>query len=232
VTLKWRHLTGSHFEVAIESQRIPYTIHFTSYKAIARIGGFHVTENDVTWPQGTGSDPEMTSLDRKSPGSGCRSPKTCVNCTWHFLQGCSSQEEAVTWQEMTSHDLRWPEVTRKWRHLTRSHQKVAVEKQQLAYTVHFTSYKAVANGGDSHVTGNDSCDLKWPEVTLKRLHLNGNHMEEAVEGPKTAYTVHFTSYKAVACRRRQSCDKKWRHVTSGDRMWHGSDVIWPEVTWK
>jgi len=32
-----------------------------------------------------------TKADRKSPGSGCRRPKTPVYCTFHFLQGCSSQ---------------------------------------------------------------------------------------------------------------------------------------------
>ena len=31
-----------------------------------------MTENDVTWPEVTISDPEETSFDRKSPGSGCR----------------------------------------------------------------------------------------------------------------------------------------------------------------
>jgi len=126
----------------------------------------------------TGSDPEVTSFDWKSPGSGCRRPKACVYCTFHFLQGCSSQGEAVTWQQMALRDLRWPEVTRKW------------------------------------------------------CHLPGSHLEVAVESRKVAYTVHFTSYKAVVRRRRQSPDRKWRDVTSGDQKWPGSDVIWPEVTWK
>ena len=53
----------------------------------------------------TGTDPEVTSFDRESLGIGCRSPKTRVYCAFNFLQGCSSQEEAVTWQDMTSHDL-------------------------------------------------------------------------------------------------------------------------------
>jgi len=141
-------------------------------------GGSHVTGNDVTWPQVTGRDPELTWFGRKSPGRRCRKPKTCVYCTFHFLQGCSSQEEAVTWPEMTSRDLRCREWTWKWRHLT------------------------------------------------------GSHLEAAVEGRKLAYTVHFTSYKAVACRRRQSRDRKWCHVTSVDRRWPGSDVIWAEVAWK
>jgi len=137
-----------------------------------------VTGNDVTSPQVTGSDSEVTWFDRKSPGSGSRSPKTGVYCVFDFLQGCSSQEEAVTWQEKTSRDLRWPEVTWKWRHLI------------------------------------------------------GSHLEVALEDRKLAYTVCLTSYKAIAYRRRQSRDRKWRHVTSGDTKWPGSDVIRPEVTWK
>jgi len=76
-----------------------------------------------------------------------------------------------------------------------------------------------------------SRDLRWPEVTRKWRHLTGSHLKVAVQGSKPTYTVHFTSYKAVACR-RQSRDRKWRHVTSGDRKWPGSKVIWPEVTWK
>jgi len=55
-----------------------------------------VTGNDETLPQVSGSDPEVTSFDRKSPGSGCRGPKSGIYCTFHFLQGYSLQEEAVT----------------------------------------------------------------------------------------------------------------------------------------
>jgi len=178
-----------------------------------------VTGNDITWPQVTGSDPEVTSFDRKSPWSGCRSPKTGVYCTFHFLQGCSSQEETVTWQEMTSRDFRWPELTWKWRHLTRSHLEVAVEGLKLAYTVQFTSYKAVAPEGGSHVTGND---VTWPHLTGSDPEVTSfdrKSREVAVVGRKLAYTVNFASYKAVARRRRQSRDGKWRHVTSGDRKW-------------
>jgi len=139
-------------------------------------GGIHVTGNDVTWPQVTGSDQEVTSFDQKFPGSGCRGPKTGVQCTFNFLQGCSLQGEAFTWLEMTSRDLRWTEVTRKWRHLTGSHLEVAVEGQKLAYTVHFTSYKDVVRSSWlsrdrkwRHVTSNNRkwpwSDVIWPEVT-------------------------------------------------------------------
>jgi len=75
-------------------------------------------------------------------------------------------------------------------------------------------------------------DLRWPEVTRKWRQLAGSDLEVAVGSRKLAYTVRLTSYKAVARRRRQSLDRKWRQVTSGDRKWPRTDVIWPEVTWK
>jgi len=65
----------------------------------------------------------------------------------------------------------------------------------------------------------------------KWRHLTGSHHEVAV-GWKLASTVRFTSYKAAARRRRQSHDRKWRHLTSDDQKWPGSDIIWLEVTWK
>jgi len=53
-----------------------------------------VTASDVTLPQATGSDPEVTSFDRKLPGSGRRKLKTGIYCGFDFLQGRSSQKEA------------------------------------------------------------------------------------------------------------------------------------------
>jgi len=242
-----------------------------------------MTGHDVTWPQVTRSDPEVPSFVRKSPGSGRRRPKTGEYYAFDFLQGCSSQEEAVTWQEMMSRDLRWPEVTRKWHHLTGSHLEVAVEGRKLASTVRLTSYKAVARRrrhssdrkwrhvtlGDRkwrHLTGShlevavegkklayavfdflEGCSLqdeavtrqemmsrdpRWAVVTRKWRHLIESHLKVAVLNRKLAYTVRLTSYKAVACMRRQSRDRKWRHVTAGDRKWPRSNVIWPKVTWK
>ena len=58
------------------------------------------------------------------------------------------------------------------------------------------------------MTGNDVTRPKGPEVTRKRRHFSGKHLELAVEGLILAYTVHFTSYKAVARGRRQSRDCK------------------------
>jgi len=187
-----------------------------------------VTEKHVTWPQVTGSDPEAMSFDRKSPGSGWRRPKIRIYWTFHFLQGCSSQEEAVTWRELTSCDLMWPEVTQKWRHFTVSHLEVAVEDLKLTYTVHFTSYKAVAR------RGRQSRDRKWCHVTSgdrKWRHMTESLLEVPGDCRKLAYTVHFTSYRAVVRRRRQLRVGNRRHVTWGDRKWPEGDVIWPEVTW-
>jgi len=148
------------------------------------------SQEEVTWREKTSCDhrrpevirkwPEVTSFDWKFLGSGCRGPETGIHCTFHFLQGCSFQEEAVTWQEMTSRDLRRPEVTRKWHHLTESHLEAAVEGIKLAYAVHFNSYKAVArrrrqsrdckwchvSSGDEKWSGSDTIS---PEVTWKLL---------------------------------------------------------------
>jgi len=68
-------------------------------------------------------------------------------------------------------------------------------------------------------------DRKWRHVTsgdrkwLGSCHLTGSDLDVAVEGRKLAYTVRLTSYKAVARRRKQSRDRKWRHEPSGDRKW-------------
>ena len=55
-----------------------------------------MTRNDITRPGATGSDPEVTSFRRKSPGIGGRRPKIRVLYTFELLQGCNSQEVAVT----------------------------------------------------------------------------------------------------------------------------------------
>ena len=45
--------------------------------------------NDFTWPEVTGSDPEVASFERKSPGSGCRRPISQVLAMSELLQGCN-----------------------------------------------------------------------------------------------------------------------------------------------
>ena len=43
-----------------------------------------------------GSEPEVTSLDQKLPGNGCRRPISQALGTFELLQGCNSQEVALT----------------------------------------------------------------------------------------------------------------------------------------
>ena len=66
-------------------------------------------------------------------------------CTWPHellwkkrIPFCNSQV-AFTWQEMTSHDLTWPQVTRKWRDLTGSHLEVTIDVQKLVFCVRLSS---------------------------------------------------------------------------------------------
>jgi len=133
---------------------------------------------------------------------------------------------------MTSCDLRLPEVTWKWRHLAARYLEVAVEPWKLVYSVHFNSCKTISL--EEAVTWHEmmTCEFRWPEVIRKWRHLSGSHLEVAVECQKLPYTAHFTSYKAVARRRRHSRDSKWRHVTSGDRKCPVSYVILLGVSWK
>jgi len=239
-----------------------------------------MTSRDPRWPEVTKEWRHLTGSILKVAVEG---QKTLTCCTFHFLQGGRSQKQAVTWQKMTSHYHRWPEVTLKLRHFTGSHLEVPVEGQKLAYNVHFTSYKAIARRRRQsrdrkwrHVASCDrkwpesdviwpevtsngcrrpktfiywtfpflqgyssqkavtwqeirSRDFKWPKVTRKWRHLTWNHLEVAVEGQKHSGTVHFTFYKAVTRRRKQSRDRKWHHVASGDWKWPWSDIIWLEV---
>jgi len=139
-----------------------------------------------------------------------------VLCALHLLQGCNSQEVAVTRQEMTSRDWRWPEVNRKWRHLTRTDLEVAAESRKLLFWVRFSSYRALTCG-------------RWQSHDRKRCHMTGSDpevtwleqcdLEVVAEGRKLAFWKHFNSYNAVTRRRWQSCDRKSRHFRA-------------EVTWK
>ena len=61
-------------------------------------------ENDGTRPEITGSDQEVASFDRKSPGSGCRRRISQVMDMFELQHGCNSQEVAVTWLEIMSRD--------------------------------------------------------------------------------------------------------------------------------
>ena len=134
----WPQVTGSDPKVmsfdrkspgsCLEDWKLSYNVRFTSYQLCLEGGSSHFTGN-VTWPQVTGSDPKVMSIERKLPGSGGRRPKTRVLCAFHFLQSFIPQEETFMSQEMTLRNLRWPEVALKWRHLTGSHLEVVVESQ-------------------------------------------------------------------------------------------------------
>ena len=87
-----------------------------------------MTGNDVMWPEVTGSDLEVTSFDRKSPGSGCKRRISQVFGTFENLQGCNSQEVAATLQEMASCGRKLPKVTWKGRHLIGSHLEEGVRR--------------------------------------------------------------------------------------------------------
>jgi len=201
--VRWPQVIGSdpevtsfdqkHLEVGVEGRKLTNTVRLTSYKTVAcrrrqsRDWKWrHVTSGVREWPGSDVISPEVTE-------SGCRRPKTGVYCAFDFLWGCSSLEEVVTWQKMTSHDLRWPEVTRKRHHLTGSHLETVVDRK-LEYTVRLTSYNAVhrrrrqLRGRKCHVISGDP----------KLCHLTGSHLEVAVEGQIMAYNVRFTPYKVVA----------------------------------
>jgi len=192
----WPQVTESDPEVtsfdrkspgmAVEGQKQTYTLSYTSCKAVARGGSCHVTGNNVTWPQFTGSDLEVTSFDRKSFGSGGRMPKTRVYCVLHYSQGFSPHWEAVTWQEMTWRDIKGPKVTRKWRHLTGSHLEVAVEGRNPRILWVTLPAKLYLAGGSSHVTGND---VTWPHFTGSDLEVTSfdrKSFGSGCRGPKLA----------------------------------------------
>jgi len=108
VTRKWRHFTVSHLEVAVEAWKLNF-VYIWAPTRLQLAGGSPVAGNYVTWTGATGSDPQVTYHPR-SPGSGCRRPKTWVLCTFELLQGCNSRR----WQ---SRDRKWCNVTwsdRKW----------------------------------------------------------------------------------------------------------------------
>ena len=46
--------------MAVEILKLVFCVFLSSYRAVTRGGGSHVTGNDVTLPHVTGSDPEVT----------------------------------------------------------------------------------------------------------------------------------------------------------------------------
>jgi len=140
-----------------------------------------MTGNYLTWPHVTGSDPELTSFHRMSPGSGSRRPISQVLGSFELLQGCNSQKAADTCQEMTT----WPQVTgcdpevtsfdRKW---AGSGCKTPISE----FWVHLSFYRAPTcrrwHSHDEIISRHPA----WSDVTWKWHHLTGSHLEVAVEG--------------------------------------------------
>jgi len=119
--------------------------------------GCNLQEVAVTWQEMTSREPtwpEVTSFDRKSIGSGCRRRIRQILGTLELLQGCNSQEVAITWQKMTSRDPTWPEVTWKWRHLTGSPGS-GCRRRISGFEYVWAPTGLYLTGSDSHVTGND-----------------------------------------------------------------------------
>jgi len=176
-----------------------------------------MTGNDVTWPHVT----ESESFYRKSPGSGCRRPKTRVLCNFEILQGCNSQEVAVMSQEMMSRDLAWPDVTRKWCHFAASHLEVAVEchKRVLGKFELLQGCNSQEVGvmwqKMMYVTSRDwkwpGNDIIWPEVICKSLWED--------------YKSSLGTFDYLQGCNSQEVGVTWKEMTS-------RDLAWPEVTWK
>ena len=84
----------------------------------------------------TGSDPQLTSLDRNLPGTGCRRPISQVLGTFKLIQGCNSQEVAVMGPDVTGSN---PEETS----FNRKSPGMAVEGLQVKFWIRLSSYRAV-----------------------------------------------------------------------------------------
>jgi len=168
-----------------------------------------MTGNDVTWPQVMISYREATSFERKSLGSGCRRPKTGVYCTFHFLQACRAQEEAVTWQEMTSRDLRWQEVT--WFYRKSPWNGCTMPKTGVYCTFHLLQ---ACSSQEEAVTWQEmtSRDLRWQDVTWFYRKSPWSGRRRLKSG------VYCTFHFLQACS-SQVVAVTWQEMTSRDLRW-------------
>jgi len=107
---KWRHLTGSHLEVALEGRILAYYMRFISYKAVARMSTQSrgrkwchvtlVTGSDVIWAEVT--------WNRVWKPENLRTP--CLT-SYKAVARRKRQSRDRKWRHMTSSDQRWPKVT-------------------------------------------------------------------------------------------------------------------------
>ena len=73
-----------------------FWLHLRTSSAVTRRRWQSRTGNDDTWPEVCGSDAEVMSFNRKTPGRGCRRPISQFLGAFEHLQGCNSEEVAVT----------------------------------------------------------------------------------------------------------------------------------------
>jgi len=123
---------------------------------------------------------------------------------------------------MTSCDLSWPELTRKWRHLNGSPLEVDVEGLWLRFCVCFSSYSTVTRRRwwqrDRKWRPATSRDQKWPEVTSFDQKSPGSGDRRPIS------QVYDGFYLLQGCN-SQKVAVTWHEMTSRDFMW-------PEVTRK
>jgi len=138
-------------------------------------------------------------------------------CKFQLIQGCISQgggshvtRNDVTWLHVIGSDLEMTSFY--WKSLGSG-----LEGRKLGFCVYLSSYKAVTHrkwqSRDRkwrHVT---SCYRNWPgsDVILPEVLWSGCKMS------KVGFCITFSCYRAVTCRKWQSRDSNWRHVTSRDR---------------
>jgi len=216
------HLTRSHPEVAAGARKPAFWARLCSYRLYPAGIGSQVKGNDIKWPQATGTDPEVTSFEQKSPGSGCERPKTWVLGSCILLQSCNSLNVAVTWGKdvVTSVGRKWPgsdiillEVT-----FCRKSAGSGYTMRKTCVLCAFMLLQAVTRRMWPSQGGKRCHDFRWPEVTHK-WRLIGSYLEVTVGGWKLLLWAHLRSYRAVTCTMWQSGHRKSRHVTLGDRKW-------------
>jgi len=240
VTRRQHHLTGSHPEVSIGGQKLGFRVHLCFETAVTRRRWQSRGLKWLTWPHVTGSDPEVTSFDRKSPRSGCRRPKTRLLGAFILLQDCNSQEVAVTWP---GNYITWPHVTASDLEVTSFDRKSPGSgcKRLKTRGLHVFTLLQSCNPQDVAFTSQETTShnltwLKWPrsypEVTSSDQKSSGTGCRR----PKTHLFGSFMLLKgcnlqdvAVTWQEMMSCDLKWPEVTSFDRKSPKSGSGWPKT---
>jgi len=147
---------------------------------------------DITWPQVTKSDPELT-FHQKLHGECCRRPKT------RALGTCFSSYRAVTCSRCQSHDTKWRhmvQVTRSDSEATSFHWKwpgKVVGSRKLTFSVRFSSYRTVTHSRWHSCDRKRRRSRKLQEVTRKWRHSTRSGLQKAAGGRKLAFWVRFRS---------------------------------------